>query len=96
MNTKKTLSEMEFDENQPRLEWPDPIVKDTGMFWIPGTDIVGKTFKEVVGKILAVGNLRDIGVDEDTVEAFATEDDLTIIFKWAQDNIENLYTIKWD
>lgn len=86
---------MEFTEEQPRLEWPDPIVKDTGMFWIPGTDIVGKSFKEVASKTLAVDNLRDIGVDEGTVEDFATEQDPTIIFNWIKDNLEHLYTIKW-
>lgn len=93
MKTKKTLSEMEFDENQLRLEWPDPIVKSSGFLWLEGTDIIGKTFAEVAGKVLATPNLRDLGIDEATVEEFAAEGDNVVIFKWVKGNIEPLYTI---
>lgn len=85
--TKKTLSEMQS-------EWPDLIVKSSGFLWLEGTDIVGKSFVEVAGKVLATPNLRDLGVDEDTVEAFAEDNDNTIIFKWVKGNIKSLYTLE--
>lgn len=91
--TKKTLSEMEFTREEQRLEWPDPIVKDAGFLWLEGTDIVGKSMPEIASRVLAVPNLRDLGVDEATVEEFATEGDNKIIFKWVNENIKPLYTL---
>lgn len=93
MKTKKTLSEMEFTREEQRLEWPDPIVKDSGLLWLEGTDIVGKSMPEVASRVLSVPNLRDLGIDESTVEAYAEENDNTIIFKWVRDNIKSLYTL---
>ena len=75
------------------MEWPDLTVKSSGLLWIEGTDIIGKTFFEVAGKVLATPNLRDLGIDDATVEEFATEGDNVVIFKWVKDNIKSLYTI---
>ena len=93
MKTRKTLSEMEFTREEQRLEWPDPIVKDSGLLWLEGTDIVGKSMPEIASRVLAVPNLRDLGIDEATVEEFATEGDNKIIFKWVKENIKPLYTL---
>lgn len=84
--TKKTLSEMQS-------EWPDLIVKSSGFIWLEGTDIIGKTFVDVAGKVLATPNLRDLGIDEATVEEFAAEGDNVVIFKWVKENIKSLYTL---
>ena len=93
MKTRKTLSEMEFTKEEQRLEWPDPIVRDSGLLWLEGTDIVGKSMPEIASRVLAVPNLRDLGIDEATVEEFATEGDNKIIFKWVKENIKPLYTL---
>ena len=93
MKTRKTLSEMEFTREEQRLEWPDPIVKDSGLLWLEGTDIIGKSMPEIASRVLAVPNLRDLGIDEAIVEEFATEGDNKIIFKWVKENIKPLYTL---
>lgn len=95
MKKAKSIKELMdgFEGEQPRLEWPDPIVKDSGFLWLEGTDIVGKSMPEIASKVLAVPNLRDLGVDEATVEEFATEGDNKIIFKWVKENIKPLYTL---
>lgn len=93
METRKALSEMEFTKEEQRLEWPDPIVRDSGLLWLEGTDIVGKSMPEIASRVLAVPNLRDLGIDEATVEEFATEGDNKIIFKWVKENIKPLYTL---
>lgn len=93
MKTRKALSEMEFTKEEQRLEWPDPIVRDSGLLWLEGTDIVGKSMPEIASRVLAVPNLRDLGIDEATVEEFATEGDNKIIFKWVKENIKPLYTL---
>lgn len=84
---------MEFTRKEQRLEWPDPIVKDSGLLWLEGTEIVGKSMPEIASRVLAVPNMRDLGVDEATVEEFATEGDHKVIFKWVRDNIKTLYTL---
>lgn len=85
----------DIKENSESIKetWDDPIIKSTGLWLIEGTTIVGQSIKEIASKVLAVHNLRDIGVDEDTIEAFSTEGDLTIIFKWIHENLKPLYTI---
>lgn len=93
MKTRKALSEMEFTKEEQRLEWPDHIVRDSGLLWLEGTDIVGKSMPEIASRVLAVPNLRDLGIDEATVEEFATEGDNKIIFKWVKENIKPLYTL---
>lgn len=93
MKTRKAFSEMEFTKEEQRLEWPDPIVRDSGLLWLEGTDIVGKSMPEIASHVLAVPNLRDLGIDEATVEEFATEGDNKIIFKWVKENIKPLYTL---
>lgn len=81
------------DAEDIKETWSDPIIRATGLWMIEGTTIVGPSIKEIASEVLATPNLRDIGVDEDTVEAFSTEGDLTIIFKWIHENLEPLYTI---
>lgn len=87
------IRDIKEDSENIKETWDDPIIKSTGLWLIEGTTIVGQSIKEIASKVLAAPNLRDIGVDEDTIEAFSTEGDLTIIFKWIHENLKPLYTI---
>lgn len=69
------------------------IIKESGLLWLEGTDIVGKTMAEVSSKVLAVTNLHDLGIDEVTLETYAEEGDSTIIYQWVAENLEPLYAI---
>ena len=81
------------DTEDIKETWGDPIIKATGLWILEGTTIVGPSIKEVASIVLANPNLRDVGVDEATIETFAKEKDLTIIFNWVRNNLEPLYTI---
>ena len=87
------MVDIKEDTEDIKETWGDPIIKATGLWILEGTTIVGTSIKEVASIVLANPNLRDVGVDEATIETFSKEKDLTIIFNWIRNNLEPLYTI---
>lgn len=87
------IKDIKEDAENIKETWDNPIIKATGLWVLEGTTIVGQSIKEIASMVLAVPNLRDVGVDRDTIEAFDKEKDLTIIFNWVRNNLEPLYTI---
>lgn len=87
------MSELKLPEFGPEDEtaWVDSGVVSLGYYLLEGTKIVGPTVNGIANYVLEQDDLRAVGVPNDLVEGFASENDESIIRDWVSENSIEMY-----
>ena len=87
------MSELKLREIGPEDEtaWVDSGVVSLGYYLLEGTKIVSPTVNGIANYVLEQNDLRTVGVPNDLVEEFASENDESIIRDWVSENSIEMY-----
>ena len=84
------LKLLEIDD-EDESAWFDLGVVSLGYYLLEGTNIVGNTVNGIANFVLEQDDLRIIGVPNDLIEEFASENDESIIRDWVSENSIEMY-----
>lgn len=84
------LKLLEIDDENENA-WVDPGVISLGYYLLEGTKIVGQSVNGIANYVLEQDDLRTIGVPNDLIEEFASENDDLAIRDWVSENSIEMY-----